>query len=78
MSDNGEPLHTKRELARQVLDELFASGQSQRISIPKAVRFAEVCGVGYRTLRRVAAEEYGVLTVRQGAAAGFWQRPVSE
>jgi hypothetical protein len=74
MHDVPLSLLTKRELAHHVLDEMFAKTPNNRILIAEAVTAAQARGVCYRTLRRVAAEDYKVTTIRQGSAAGIWER----
>lgn len=77
MSDDPLSPRTKRELAHDVLSEMFSKSGNGRVLVADAITAVEALGVCYRTLRRVAIEDYGVTTIRQGSAAGIWQRPVS-
>lgn len=63
---------TQREIAHQVLDELFRN--RERVSITEAVTAAAERGVSRRTLRR-AATECGIREIHNGRIPGFWELP---
>jgi hypothetical protein len=64
-------LFTKRELARQLLERLFAN--RQRVTIAEAVEAGATQDVSRRTLRR-AATEMGVREIHNGNRPGIWEK----
>lgn len=63
---------TKREIAAEVLDELFAT--SKRVTIADAVAAGAARGVSRRTLSRVGAAT-GIRAVLNGRNGGIWEKP---
>jgi hypothetical protein len=63
---------TKRELAHELLGELFAG--RKRIAITEVVDRGRELDVSRRTLRR-AATELGIHEIHNGPHPGFWEMP---
>jgi hypothetical protein len=66
---------TKRELAAEVLHELFR--ERRRIAIAEAVEAAGRLDVSKRTVQR-AAHDLGVREVHNGSFGAFWELPGSD
>lgn len=62
---------TKREIATELVDQLFS--ETPRIVIADALAVAEAHGVSKSTFGKVVAEK-GIKTIRNGRSAGFWER----
>lgn len=72
MSISVPPTKTKREVAAELLRELFDS--SSRVAISVAVAAGSERGVSRRTLARVGSE-MGVRTIQGGRGnGGIWER----
>lgn len=70
--DSATNLAPKREIARQLLTELF--GFRSRILIADAVEAGAAVEVSYRTLQR-AAKDLGVKQIHNGQHPAFWELP---
>ena len=66
----GLSLKTKREIAQELLTELF--GSTSRILVADAVAAGKAHGIAYITMYR-AGRQMGVKSVHTGRAAGIWE-----